>query len=297
MFPSSMENFKDSLISSKKLGIVCNDAGGAEIISSWLKRVKNKFYLSLSGPALVIFRRKFRNIKLDNLKNVISKSDLIVTGTSLKSNKELEAIKISRKYKKKTITFLDHWVNYRRRFVRNNIIVQPNYLIVSDKEAFRIAKDEFKNSITIFIKKNFYLLDLKKKISKINSKIKKNNFVYFSSNLDSTSYPYSDNFILKKGVEFMKKNNKLRDFNILIRKHPSENRNKYKNLKIEGIKIFIDKHKELNNTIDENNYFFGFESMALVVASICGKKTYSFKSKIKKLNVVPRKYINHYIKI
>ena len=42
-----MENFKDSLISSKKLGIVCNDAGGAEIISSWLKRVKNKFYLSL----------------------------------------------------------------------------------------------------------------------------------------------------------------------------------------------------------------------------------------------------------
>jgi len=292
-----MENFKDSLISNKKLGIVCNDAGGAEIISSWLKRVKNKFYLSLSGPALVIFRRKFRNIKLDNLKNVISKSDLIVTGTSLKSNKELEAIKISRKYKKKTITFLDHWVNYRRRFVRNNIIVQPNYLIVSDKEAFRIAKDEFKNSITIFIKKNFYLLDLKKKISKINSKIKKNNFVYFSSNLDSTSYPYSDNFILKKGVEFMKKNNKLRDFNILIRKHPSENRNKYKNLEIEGIKIFIDKHKELNNTIDENNYFFGFESMALVVASICGKKTYSFKSKIKKLNVVPRKYINHYIKI
>ncbi len=292
-----MENFKDSLISSKKLGIVCNDAGGAEIISSWLKRVKNKFYLSLSGPALVIFRRKFRNIKLDNLKNVISKSDLIVTGTSLKSNKELEAIKISRKYKKKTITFLDHWVNYRRRFVRNNTIVQPNYLIVTDKEAFRIAKDEFKNSIKIFIKKNFYLLDLKKKISKINSKIKKNNFVYFSSNLDSTSYPYSDNFILKKGVEFMKKNNKLRDFNILIRKHPSENRNKYKNLKIEGIKIFIDKHKELNNTIDENNYFFGFESMALVVASICGKKTYSFKSKIKKLNVVPRKYINHYIKI
>lgn len=35
-----MENFKDSLINKKKIGIVCNDAGGSEIISAWLFQKK-----------------------------------------------------------------------------------------------------------------------------------------------------------------------------------------------------------------------------------------------------------------
>lgn len=42
-----MENFKDSLINKKKIGIVCNDAGGSEIISAWLFQKKKNFIYSL----------------------------------------------------------------------------------------------------------------------------------------------------------------------------------------------------------------------------------------------------------
>ena len=35
-----------------------NDAGGAEILSAWLKTQNKKYILNLSGPALKIFKKK-----------------------------------------------------------------------------------------------------------------------------------------------------------------------------------------------------------------------------------------------
>ena len=49
------------------IGIVSHDAGGAEILSSWIKHNSNLFFIySLSGPAIKIFKNKIGKIK--NLK-------------------------------------------------------------------------------------------------------------------------------------------------------------------------------------------------------------------------------------
>ena len=40
------------------IAVICNDAGGAEIISSWLKKEKKNVLAVLGGPAKEIFEKK-----------------------------------------------------------------------------------------------------------------------------------------------------------------------------------------------------------------------------------------------
>ena len=41
----------------QRIGVVCHDAGGAEILSSYIKDFK-EIHTCISGPALKIFKRK-----------------------------------------------------------------------------------------------------------------------------------------------------------------------------------------------------------------------------------------------
>ena len=50
-----MEKIQNNIIKKKILGVISNDAGGAELISSWLMNKKNYCNFSLSGPAKKIF--------------------------------------------------------------------------------------------------------------------------------------------------------------------------------------------------------------------------------------------------
>jgi hypothetical protein len=40
------------------IAVVSHDAGGAEILSSWLRRCAEPYCVVLDGPAQVIFQRK-----------------------------------------------------------------------------------------------------------------------------------------------------------------------------------------------------------------------------------------------
>ena len=86
---------------NKKIAVVCNDAGGAELIASWAKEKKLKFFAKLSGPAVKIFKYKKLNFKKINSLSDIKKMDIVITGTGWASNKEIEAIVAAKKYKKK----------------------------------------------------------------------------------------------------------------------------------------------------------------------------------------------------
>ena len=66
-----MENFKNSLIKNKKIGIVCNDAGGSEIISSWLLTKNNKVNFHLD------FITKEHSLYVDE-KKIIKKGKIII---------------------------------------------------------------------------------------------------------------------------------------------------------------------------------------------------------------------------
>ena len=76
----------------KKIAIVSHDAGGAEILSSWLKNQEFEYSTVIKGPAIPIYQKKCIKNTGHNLIKAIVESDLLITSTSWQSELEKEAI-------------------------------------------------------------------------------------------------------------------------------------------------------------------------------------------------------------
>lgn len=252
--------------------ISSNDAGGAEILSAWIKRNKNNNYVfNLSGPALKIFKKKMKIKKnYKDIKKIKIKIMKIITTTSKTSLQEINALKFAKKKKINSISILDHWVNYKERFQRNFKTILPNEIWVTDKKSLSIAKKKFK--VPIKLKKNFYFIDEVKKIRKINSKEKKQ-ILYVNSHLKNI-------FLEKKRILFFLNHINKIDQNcvIKIKPHPNDNLKKFNWIKkkFNSLSISISKKNEkLEKLIKESKLIVGCNSMAMVIAYLCKKKVYN----------------------
>ena len=244
-----MEKSGQTIVIPKgKVLVVSHDAGGAEILSSLLKLNDMPYLLCLAGPAENIFQRKLANVENYSLDDSIEKADWILTGTSWASELEYHAIALAKKKKKFVVSFLDHWVNYKERFIRNNILHLPDEIWVGDKYALKIAKEYFPSEKIKFAP-NPYFEDIKSEIDKIEIDPPQNDTVrilYVSDVIQDFSlkhyghphyfgyneYEAMDNFL----ITVTKK--KLKKYKILIRLHPSEVTGKYKQI--------INSHPELH---------------------------------------------------
>ena len=68
----------------KNLAVISHDAGGAELLSHWLKNNDKKYNYSLvlKGPAKKVFRDNNIALQNNDLKEVIEKSKVVITSTS-----------------------------------------------------------------------------------------------------------------------------------------------------------------------------------------------------------------------
>ncbi len=71
--------------------------------------------------------------------------DTIITSTSAKADHEVQFLKIAKLSGIRTISILDHWVNYASRFLRNGEYIFPDEIWVTDNEAREIANASFEN--------------------------------------------------------------------------------------------------------------------------------------------------------
>ena len=268
---------------NKKICIVSYDEGGAEILKSLTNSFKGNFKFLLKGPALNIFQKNFF---FSNIYKTIDKCDIVFTGTSSKSDLEYKAIKYCNKINKKVYSFLDHWVNYKKRFIRNKKIVLPNKIILGDKFAFKIAKKYFKNVILI---ENPYWKELKKKVKKQNNNEKKTGFLVSSNSDRLKNKKYHDKYILNKFLNYVDRQKSIKK--IIIRPHPSEKKTKYKNFISSRIKLEFDNNKTLKNSLSKASLVCGHNSMAMVVGKICGLKSININLKGIK-NTIPKSYID-----
>ncbi len=124
--------------------IVAHDAGGANILAHLADTFHGEVYFALSGPANEIFLERFGEELVHN-KGIKSLSSIsaVVTGTSEKSDFEWRVIQEALSIGKPVYTFLDHWINYRQRFERDGVVLNPTEIWVGDKYAFSIAVTEF----------------------------------------------------------------------------------------------------------------------------------------------------------
>src|SRR5450631_1883069 len=98
------------------LAVVAHDAGGAEILSSLLRRMPGRHLLVVEGPARKVFDRKLGPVQPTELAEAIEQASWVLCGTSWQSDLEWRATELARNAGKRCIAFIDHWVNYPERF-------------------------------------------------------------------------------------------------------------------------------------------------------------------------------------
>ena len=255
----------------KKIGIICHDAGSANIIINWIKYYKKKYIIRVDGPAKKIFERVLKKKKINHkLEKIIQNSDLIITGTSNISSLENRARMIALQKKKKVIAVLDHWVFFRERFIYQNKVLLPNEIWVTNKFAYALVKKKFKH-VNVKLKKNI----LEKLIAKVKAtKVRKiRNYLYFLEPINN-----SVEFVaLKKFHLFLKKNNISNNISIIFKLHPREKINKYKKI----LNIFNKYNYKIISDIDLVQLFswaqiiLGLRSYALVLGIKTKKPLFS----------------------
>ena len=270
-----------------RTAIVSHDAGGAEVLSSYVRQHNIDCLYVLEGPALKIFERKLGPIINTSLEDAVNQSESMICSTSWQSDVEFNALKLARGVGKRSVAFLDHWVNYRERFSRSGVTVLPDEIWVGDVIAEAMVKETFPTTPVALIE-NPYLQDVRKALYEY----KKDR----SPRLDFISIlyvcePISIHAMLRHGdARFWGyvENDALRYFlsnilvlgkpieRILIRPHPSESIDKYNWIQHEfKLPIQFGGTRSLLEEIADSDVVAGCESMAMVVALLANKKVIS----------------------
>ena len=264
------------------VAIVCHDAGGAEILSSWLNHAHCPASVAVAGPAQSIFRRKCPRAEYLSLDEALAKSSWLLCGTGWQSNFERHAIARGRALGKKTVAFLDHWVNYRERFDEGGRSVMPDEIWVGDIDAECIARALF-DQTPVLIQPNPYVEDMLAEIAAIQT----NKPDAVASRILYVCEPVADHALAQYGNERhwgYTEHDALRFFLtnvaalgqpvevITIRPHPSEQAEKYHwaHGLIPPLVEFGGK-KTLLEEILAADIVVGCESMAMVIGLLAGK--------------------------
>lgn len=269
------------------VGIVCHDAGGAEMVSEWVLQSGLNFHACLAGPAVNIFQSKFKECKNTTLETLLRKCDWILCGSSWQSDLEKIAVKRSLALGIFVVVYLDHWVNYEDRFLSNNTLNLPNEIWVSDRYALELVNK-------LFPKCSVRLID-NPYIKKVKSEIEAQEYNEITVDIDIlyVCEPIREHSKIKYGVEdflgyteesaleFFFNNIHLLTSeysNITIRPHPSDVFGKYEWTKRYSTKSSVVKIGGAQSLISEimrSRIVVGCESMAMVVALMAGRKVYS----------------------
>jgi len=269
-------SFSEIVIAEMKVAVVCYHAGGAEIISSYIAENDIDCSFVLDGPAIKVFSRRFGDIKNISSEEALMECDSFLTGTGCVSNWEWNAIQIAKNNKKYVVSFIDHWVNYHNRFVRNGIEQVPDEVWVGDQHAYTLARKELEGYQVKFVD-NPYFKEVKKMFGyyaagKVGASASKN-ILYVCENINKPEFHQNDSIrYMLENISRIIDNPDL----ILIRPHPSEESSKYKWLCDEyDLPIEISTNSLLIDDIKNCKIVAGCTSMAMVIGLLAKKRVVS----------------------
>lgn len=266
---------------SPPVAIVAHDAGGAEVLSSYVARHAIPCKFVLEGPARKVFERKLGAIAMTSLEDAIATCNSLLCGTSWESELEWRAIAAAKDAGKPAIALLDHWVNYRKRFIRRDRECLPDTIWVGDAAAEELARSTFPGT-PVQLVANPYFEDIREEFSELERAAaaadrnglrvlflctpmmvheQKRGYTEF----DALRYFFANRSALGKPVA-----------SLVIRPHPSEDKNKYLQMAKEfGAEARLGGDKSLLQEIAESDVVMGCGSMAMVVALIAGRRVIS----------------------
>ena len=263
---------------SNIVAIVCHDAGGAEIISSYIKQHGLVCEYALAGPALKIFKRKLGVHNVKSVECVINNSEWLLCGTGWQSDFEWKAIKLARDMGKKSVAFLDHWTNYFERFVRLGNIHFPDEIWVGDVPAEKIANEKFPNIPVKFVS-NPYFAELRHELRSFSNIVNSSDLgiriLYICEpTTPLESLGYTDHEALQYFFKCIA-NSDEQIASVCLRPHPSEPNDKYSwAIKYGSKNVTITGHRSLLEEIVDSDWIVGRSSMALVIGLFADKKVF-----------------------
>jgi hypothetical protein len=268
----------NKILTQNNLGVVAHDAGGAEILASYL--LQNQFKevrLALSGPAKRIFKEKLGDVRILPTLNVIEESDWVLTGTGWQTDFEWHAIRSARAVGKHVVTFLDHWVNYKPRFQRGGETCYPNEIWIGDEYAEKLARIDFPH-IALRLIDNPCFSDFVNDVKRLEMDFpacsrKGKNILFVCENIDHEGFTQAD------AIRFFMSNRDALCVDIekiKIRPHPAENIDKYMWVTCAfGDDILLSEGCSLAKDVTDSDIVVGCSTMAMVLALKAGRRVIS----------------------
>lgn len=272
--------------------VVSHDAGGSEIISSWVAKHSSKhvFAFLLEGPAIAVFGRKLGSLTNQTRSSILSDLStysFILTGTSWASDLEKTIISLAKSQRIPCATYLDHWMDYRKRFESGGKLVLPDEIWVGDVHAYRVATETF-TECRIKLESNLYFEEMVNKVRSFptRSKCETVRILYVTEPTsvvaeqkygDPTYFGYTEFEALDNYLRYLKSQATQVD-TIRIRLHPSEPPGKYRSIVEQYAPFFsIEESRDNDLAVDcaWSDWMVGCQSMAMVIGVLSGKTVFS----------------------
>jgi hypothetical protein len=267
------------------LAIVSHDAGGAEVLSSYVRHEAPSCVYVLAGPATSIFARKLGAVATRALDAALTDADSLLCGTSWQSDLELDAIKLARSMGKHSVAALDHWVNYRERFTRGGEVHLPDEMWTFDREAEALATKLFPG-VRIRRLENPYLGDVQRELAAIPLRERESDeglsVLYVAEPVrehalrahgDERYWGYVEEDALRYFLSHLDAIGRIS--RVVVRPHPSEPAGKYEPIMADfdipletGVRTLVEE-------IAASDVVVGCNSMAMVVGLSAGKRVIS----------------------
>lgn len=268
---------------SSPLAVVAHDAGATNLIIGWLKDQPNlTLRTCLQGPATALWSAAFPNWKNESLSEALDGAAMLLSGTGWASDLEHEARRLARAMGIPSIGAIDHWANYRERFIRNGEEVLPDELWVTDEDA-RVEAVRCFPDLPVGVLPNRYLEGLVEQIDALSPVPNERSGGHILYVLEPIRQPWGnkeepgefqalDFFLERIGALGLECNPEIR-----LRPHPSDPPRKYAS--------WMSRHSELNLTIDTSislaeaiawaDWVVGCQSFAMVVALYAARRVVS----------------------
>lgn len=263
------------------LAVACHDAGAANLIAAWLRGWRGEIRLCLAGPAVELWRRLDPGAELLPIGRALDGAATLLTGTGWASDHEHEARKRAQSMAIRSIAAVDHWVNYRERFIRHGELILPNELWVADPYAKAEVQRCFPG-VPVRELPNLYLQGVVDEVAAFDPAApaeKPARVLYVLEPIrrdwgakersgELQAFEYFLDYLRGIGAA---------DARIVLRPHPSDPAGKYDDwpARFAGLDLAIDGGAPLARQIAWADWVVGCESFALVAALEAGRIVFS----------------------
>ena len=234
-----------------------------------------------------------------------AKPSLIVTGTSLGDSLDKNLITFAKNINKPSVSIIEHWSWYKKRFELDGEMILPDHIIVNDEYAKEQAIADNLSENKIFIGGNPYLEKLSKmRLPTIdteawekNNNVESDNIILFiteslknSFPADSSDYLGYDEFeVLNDIIEILPESTAL-----LIKTHPEEENEKYNSYQSNRVRIF--QKMSLEQMIQVPDMIIGMASMLLIELAMFRDDIISYRPNARKAFIGEKIGATHYVK-